>query len=158
VYSSYVSRVTLMSTSEVLSNTSILDTQVDQSDTKVLFNLRTEYAVFHLDVASSEGVVSHVHLLCTSIGTLPASIPPTIVLLHQHIEHNMSGIEDHKQLSLRTGQLPNNALGINAPPSPALKSAPADSSVHYTCFIRLPFCRGDFVDPPQVSCIRPRRV
>ncbi|KAI4755353.1 hypothetical protein E4T52_08305 [Aureobasidium sp. EXF-3400] len=61
----------------------------------------------------------------------------------------MSTIEDPKQLSLRTGQLSNNALGINAPPSPAHKSAPSDSSVHYTCFIRLPFSRGDFVDPPQ---------
>jgi hypothetical protein len=148
-----------MSTSEVLLNTSIMDTQLDQSDPKVLSNFRPEYTVFHLGVASSEGVVSHVHLLCTSItGTLPTSIPPTIVLLHQHIEHNMSSIEDHKQLSLRTGQISNNALGINAPPSPAHKSAPADSSVHYTCFIRLPFCRGDFVDPPQVSCIRPRCV
>ncbi|TIA64551.1 hypothetical protein D6C77_01356 [Aureobasidium pullulans] len=63
----------------------------------------------------------------------------------------MSSIEDTKQLSLRTGQTSNNALGINAPPSPAYKSAPADSSVHYTCFIRLPFARGDFVDPPQVD-------
>jgi hypothetical protein len=65
----------------------------------------------------------------------------------------MSAIEQAKQLSLRTGQAPsNNALGINAPPSPAFKStAAADSSVHYTCFIRLPFPRGDFVDPPQVS-------
>ncbi|CAD0087999.1 unnamed protein product [Aureobasidium vineae] len=61
----------------------------------------------------------------------------------------MSSIEDPKQLSLRTAQTSNNALGINAPPSPAYKSAPADSSVHYTCFIRLPFPRGDFVDPPQ---------
>ncbi|KAH0398329.1 hypothetical protein KCU89_g7351, partial [Aureobasidium melanogenum] len=63
----------------------------------------------------------------------------------------MSSIEDPKQLSLRTGQTSHNALGINAPPSPAYKSAPADSSVHYTCFIRLPFPRGDFVDPPQVD-------
>ncbi|KEQ74443.1 hypothetical protein M436DRAFT_62834 [Aureobasidium namibiae CBS 147.97] len=63
----------------------------------------------------------------------------------------MSHIEDPKQLSLRTAQLSNNALGINAPPSPANKSASADSSVHYTCFIRLPFARGDFVDPPQVD-------
>ncbi|THY36241.1 hypothetical protein D6D01_00634 [Aureobasidium pullulans] len=43
----------------------------------------------------------------------------------------MSGIEDTKQLSLRTGQTSNNALGINAPPSPAYKSAPADSSVDW---------------------------
>ena len=75
---------------------------------------------------------------------------PTILFLHQHINPIMSTIEDPKQLSLRTKELSNNALGINAPPSPAHKSAPADSSVHYTCFIRLPFSRGDFVDPPQV--------
>ncbi|KAI5211815.1 hypothetical protein E4T42_02654 [Aureobasidium subglaciale] len=62
----------------------------------------------------------------------------------------MSSIEDPKSLSLRTGQASGNVLGINAPPSPAHKSAPADSSVHYTCFIRLPFPRGDFVDPPQI--------
>ncbi|KAI4733593.1 hypothetical protein E4T50_15848 [Aureobasidium sp. EXF-12298] len=43
----------------------------------------------------------------------------------------MSSIEDPKQLSLRTGQTSQNALGINAPPSPAYKSAPADSSVDW---------------------------
>lgn len=81
----------------------------------------------------------------------PYSTPPTIILLHQHTNYNMSSIEDPKQSSLRTGQTSHNALGINAPPSPAYKSTPADSSMHYTCFIRLPFLRGDFVDPPQVS-------
>lgn len=77
--------------------------------------------------------------------------PGSLHLLHQHPNHSMSHIEDPKQLSLRTAQLSNNVLGINAPPSPANKSAPADLSVHYTCFIRLPFARGDFVDPPQVG-------
>lgn len=92
----------------------------------------------------------HVHVLCTSGLSRHTSRPPTIILLHHHSNYIMSSIEDPKQLTLRTGQLSNNALGINAPPSPAHKSAPSDPSVHYTCFIRLPFCRGDFVDPPQV--------
>lgn len=91
-------------------------------------------------------LVSRAHLVHLE----PYSIQPTIILLHQHTTYDMSSIEYPKQLSLRTGQTSHNALGINAPLSPAYKSAPADSSVHYTCFIRLPFPRGDFVDPPQV--------
>jgi hypothetical protein len=98
----------------------------------------------------SEGYCCHVGMLCTS-NLNP--MPSTILLIHQYLKHIMSSIEDPKQLSLRTGQLSNNALGINAPPSPAHKSAPAEPSVHYTCFIRLPFARGDFVDPPQVFCM-----
>jgi hypothetical protein len=89
---------------------------------------------------------------CCASGTLFHNPPSSF--FHQHIKSTMSSIEDPKQLSLRTGQTSQNALGINAPPSPAYKSAPADSSVHYTCFIRLPFPRGDFVDPPQVFKIR----
>jgi hypothetical protein len=145
-----------MSTLDVLSNTSIFRNSARiQVSQKLLFTLQPKHIVVHSCVADSEGVI--VTCKTSMIGTLPTSIPPTIIVL-QHIKHNMSSIEDHKQLSLRTGQLSNNALGINAPPSPAHKSAPADSSVHYTCFIRLPFCRGDFVDPPQVSWIHPNRV
>lgn len=34
---------------------------------------------------------------------------------------------------------------------PKSAAAPAaEPNVHYTCFIRLPFPRADFVDPPQV--------
>ena len=28
-----------------------------------------------------------------------------------------------------------------------------EDDVHYTVLVRLPFPRGDFVDPPAVSCI-----
>jgi len=97
--------------------------------------------------------VLHVWVTVTCLSRAILAIPPTILMppfFHQHPNHIMSHIEDPKQLSLRTAQLSNNALGINAPPSPANKSAPADLSVHYTCFVRLPFARGDFVDPPQV--------
>ena len=32
------------------------------------------------------------------------------------------------------------------------QSSPPNDDVHYTVLIRLPFPRGDFVDPPPVSC------
>ena len=45
---------------------------------------------------------------------------------------------------------------MSRPPSaaarpPAQPLAAAQSDVHYTVFIRLPFARGDFVDPPSVG-------
>lgn len=78
------------------------------------------------------------------------SVPSTILPPVNPSCSIMSGIEETRQLAIKTGQSSNNALGINAPLSPAAKPASPDSSVHYTCFIRLPFPRGDFVDPPQV--------
>lgn len=32
-------------------------------------------------------------------------------------------------------------------------SSAAEANVHYTCFVRLPFPRAGFVDPPQVEQI-----
>jgi len=40
---------------------------------------------------------------------------------------------------------------IAPPPAPAQVQVPAKSNVHYTCFIRLPFPRNDFEDPPPVE-------
>jgi len=37
------------------------------------------------------------------------------------------------------------------PPSPRQPALAARSKVKYTCYIRLPFARGDFLDPPQVE-------
>lgn len=36
-------------------------------------------------------------------------------------------------------------------PSPDPPILPAKPAVHYTCFVRLPFPRGEFVDPPPVE-------
>ena len=33
------------------------------------------------------------------------------------------------------------------------KSKPQELSPHFTVFVRLPFPRGDFVDPPPVSTL-----
>jgi hypothetical protein len=35
--------------------------------------------------------------------------------------------------------------------SPNMTPLASESDVHYTVFVRLPFPRGDFIDPPPVS-------
>lgn len=37
-------------------------------------------------------------------------------------------------------------------PSGQGEAASSQNDIHYTAFVRLPFPRGDFVDPPLVRC------
>ncbi|KAL1301428.1 hypothetical protein AAFC00_005682 [Neodothiora populina] len=66
----------------------------------------------------------------------------------------MSSITASREAALRPAAsslaMQQETTGGQAKP-PAKSAAAPESKVHYTCFIRLPFPRADFVDPPQVA-------
>ncbi len=55
------------------------------------------------------------------------------------------------QSSPRPEQMSSSSTAQAQSPTPLQQNTPIESNVHYTAFIRLPFPRKDFIDPPLVK-------
>ena len=70
----------------------------------------------------------HIH-----IWLLPGEVPPRIAVVHHPTRTPL--VIEHM---------------ASSPKPKSLKTEDSEEDVKYTVFIRLPFSRGDFVDPPPV--------